>query len=69
MDRRAIACFDSALADAGLDRDKRLRQELHDYFSWATSTTMARHHDSADEVPGGLQIPHWSWGGPISDTS
>ncbi len=68
MDRQAIACFDLALADVGLDRDKRLRQVLHDYFSWATTTTMARYHDSADEVPEDLQIPHWSWDGLVSDT-
>lgn len=68
MDRQAIACFDLALADAGLDRDERLRQVLHDYFSWATTTTMARYHDSADVVPEGLRIPHWSWDGLVSDT-
>ena len=39
MDRRAIACFDQALADVGLAGDDRLRQVLHDYFAWATSTT------------------------------
>jgi hemoglobin len=63
MDRRAIACFDLALGDAGLDRDDRLRQVLHDYFSWATTSAMARYHDSADDVPVGLQIPKWSWDG------
>jgi hemoglobin len=63
MDRRAIACFDQALADAGLAADERLRQVLHDYFAWATTTTMARHHDSADDVPEGLSIPRWSWDG------
>ena len=57
MDDRAIACFDLALADVGLDRDERLRQVLHDYFSWATTTTMARYHDSADDVPEGLHSP------------
>src|SRR5215470_6080919 len=31
MDRRAIACFDLALVDAGLSEDDRLRQALHDY--------------------------------------
>jgi hemoglobin len=31
MDRRAIACFDRALADAGLADDGPLRQVLHDY--------------------------------------
>lgn len=62
MDRRAIACFDQALVDAGF-ADVRLRQVLHDYFAWATSTTMARYHRSADDVPDGLRIPRWSWDG------
>ena len=68
MDRRAIACFDLALEDADLARDDRLRQVLHDYFSWATTTTMARYHDSADDVPEGLGIPHWSWDGLVRET-
>jgi hemoglobin len=63
MDRRAIACFDQALVDAGLADDAALRQVLHDYFAWATTTTMARYHQSADDVPSGLSIPHWSWDG------
>src|SRR6266496_4329735 len=42
MDRRAIACFDRALADVGLANDDALRQVLHDYFAWATTTTMSR---------------------------
>jgi len=63
MDRRAIACFDQALADTGLAGDERLRQVLHDYFAWATTTTMARYHRSADDVPDGLRIPRWSWDG------
>src|SRR5262249_15431012 len=46
MDRRAIACFDQALADVGLADDSALRQVLHDYFAWATTTTMARYHRS-----------------------
>ena len=65
MDRRANICFDHALADVGLDRDEHVRQVLHDYFSWATTTTMARYHDSADDVPDGLSIPHWSWEGLV----
>jgi hemoglobin len=63
MDRRAIACFDQALADAGLAADPALRQVLHDYFAWATTTTMARYHRSANDVPDGLAIPRWSWDG------
>jgi hemoglobin len=62
MDRRAIACFDDALRDAGLTAEP-LRQVLHDYFAWATTTTMARYHDSADDVPDNLSIPRWSWDG------
>jgi hemoglobin len=63
MDRRAIACFDQALTDVGLANDDALRQVLHDYFAWATATTMSRYHRSADDVPNGLIIPRWSWDG------
>jgi len=66
MDQRAIACFDQALADVDLSSDERLRQVLRDYFEWATTTTMARYHRSADDVPHGLQIPKWSWQGLVS---
>jgi len=65
MDQRAIACFDQALEDVGLARDERLRRVLHDYFAWATTTTMARYHRSADDVPHGLRIPKWSWQGLV----
>ena len=46
MDRRAIACFDEALKDAGL----------------------SRYHRSADDVPDGMEIPHWSWDGLVGGT-
>jgi hemoglobin len=65
MDRRAISCFDEALVDIGLAVDDRLREALHDYFAWATHTTMSRYHRSEDDVPDGLPVPHWSWGGPV----
>ena len=68
MDLRAIACFDQALADTGLATDDRLRQVLHDYFSWATTTTMSRYHDSADDVPEALRVPRWSWEGLVEGT-
>ena len=63
MNRRAIDCFDQALVDTGLAGDAELRQVLHDYFAWATTTTMSRYHRSADDVPSGLAIPRWSWDG------
>lgn len=63
MDQRAIACFDQAMSDAGVAEDDAVRAVLHDYFAWATTTSMSRYHQSADDVPGGLRIPHWSWDG------
>jgi hemoglobin len=66
MDRRAVRCFDQALVDVGLATDDRVRQALHDYFAWATNTTMSAYHGSAVDVPEGLGIPHWSWDGPAA---
>ena len=67
MDRRAIACFDQALADAGLDDDARLRAALHDYFEWSTTVAMAAFPRAATDVPEGLAIAHWSWDGVVTD--
>jgi hemoglobin len=63
MDRRAILCFDQALDDVGIGDAGPLRQVLHDYFAWATTTSLARYHRSPDEVPADLRLPHWSWDG------
>jgi len=63
MDRRAVECFDAALADVGLTREP-LRTVLHDYFAWSTHR-MAQHPDSPDTVPDGARLPHWSWAGPV----
>ncbi len=60
MNRRAIACFDGAPEDAGLDADERLRSTLHDYFVWATAE-MTRYPHSAQDVPAGLKVPACSW--------
>lgn len=64
MDRRAIACFDQAMTDVGLSEAEPVRALLHDYFTWATTTTMSRYHRSADDVPEGLRITRWTWDGP-----
>jgi hemoglobin len=64
MDRRAVACFDQALADVGT-ADARLARVLHDYFAWATETSISRYNRSADDVPDGLRIPRWSWDGHV----
>lgn len=67
MDHRAIACFEQALADVGLADDDRLGRVLHEYFAWATTTTMSRYQRSDDDVPDGLRIPRWSWDGLVSE--
>ncbi len=64
MNARASECFDQALVDVGIT-DERLARVLHDYFAWATTTTMDRYHDSAADVPDALTIPHWSWDGLV----
>ena len=65
MNHRAVACFDEALVDLGV-ADPRLAGILHDYFAWATWTTMYRHRGSARELPDGLPIPRWSWDGLVT---
>jgi hemoglobin len=66
MDHRAIVCFDQALEDLGLAGRPELARVLHDYFAWATTTTMDRYHESADDVPDGLTVPRWSWDGLVT---
>ena len=63
MDRRAIDCFDQALVDVGYALGDPAARALHDYFAWATTTTMAAYPRSADDVPATPAIPRWSWDG------
>lgn len=67
MDRRAIACFDESMAAVGLTGDAVLAAVLHEYFAWATTTTLDRYRESADDVPEGMSIPHWSWDGLLDE--
>ena len=61
MDANAIACFDAALDDVGIEG--RLREALHDYFAWSTTVSMAAYPDDPDAVPPQLTIPRWTWDG------
>jgi hemoglobin len=61
MDDRAIACFDAAMTDVGLDAP--VRRVLHAWFAWMTRESLARWSDSAEDVPAGLQVPRWGWDG------
>jgi hemoglobin len=64
MDRRAVACFEQALADTGLTaRAPAAAEQLLAYFAWTTHNVMARYHGSADEVPAGLQMTRWNLDG------
>lgn len=65
LDQRAIECFGQALDDVGLTDP--VRQVVHDYFAWATTTSMARYHNPEDSVPDGMSIPHWSWAGLVEN--
>jgi hemoglobin len=64
FDAMAVQCFEQALVDAGFAANPRLCQSLADYFRWST-TRMTAYPDSADHVPGGLALPHWTWDGPV----
>ena len=62
MDRRAISCFELALADVDV-QNPELKAALLAYFVWTTTRTMAAYPKSARDVPDGLQMPRWSWNG------
>ncbi|GAB3590775.1 group II truncated hemoglobin [Angustibacter peucedani] len=64
LDERAIACFEVAVADAGLADDDRLRTTLVTYFRWATEQ-LSQHPDTHTTVPKGLPLPRWDWDGPV----
>ena len=42
-----------------------LRRLAEAWHARATTTSMSRYHESADDVPDGLHIPRWSWDGLI----
>lgn len=65
MDRRAIECFDAAMDDVEL-HNPLLRRVLHEYFAWATTTSMSAYHEDAAAVPEDLRLPHWSWDGRLA---
>ena len=60
LDLRVIACFDQAMADVGIT-DPDVVASLHDYFAGTTEEYEA-YHESPDQVPDGLTLPHWPRG-------
>ncbi|RKR75978.1 oxidoreductase [Frondihabitans australicus] len=63
MDDRAIACFEGAIADVGLDRDAAVGASLVSYFAAATRR-LAEHPAGVAGIPDGLPVPRWSVSGP-----
>ena len=62
LDERCVELFVLALHDVGISDE--CRPQLADYFRRA-ARTLALYPDSADQVPNGLHLPHWSWDGPV----
>lgn len=62
MNRRAIACFELALGDAGV-QDPVVMQALLAYFTWATTVRMSGYPKSAGAVPHDLTLARWSLAG------
>lgn len=64
MNDRAVALFDAALADAGVEGSARTA--MRDYFDWATNGPMYQFHRSPDEAPDALPFPKWDWDGVVT---
>jgi hemoglobin len=62
---RLAAYWAEAMTDIALSESDPVRHALQEYFEWATHASMARYQRSADDVPEGLNLPHWSWDGLV----
>jgi len=60
---RFADCFMLAADDAGWPADPEFRTAIRGYIEWAISEVALSHPDDTD-VPPGLPLPRWSWGGP-----
>jgi hemoglobin len=64
LDAATARCFALALDDAGILDDERLRSTLVDWFAW--SNRVVNHtYKRPESVPHDLNLPHWSWDGPV----
>lgn len=59
---RFLACFTTAIDDAGLPDDPELRRALLAYMAWATEDVHA-YSPKGSHVPTALPVPHWGWNG------
>lgn len=63
MAAEAIAIFADAVQTCGLPNNPQLRQTLKDFWAWAMHTIMAPAADPSAPI----EIPRWSWDGPVED--
>lgn len=61
FDARGEAVFDAAVDDCF---EGELAVTLKAYFRWANRRMTAYPH-AVEDVPDGLTVPHWDWGGPV----
>jgi hemoglobin len=61
---RFVACFVTAIDDAGLPDDADLRAALRAYMEWAVDDVM-RYSPIDATVTADLAMPRWSWSGLV----
>jgi hemoglobin len=61
---RFVNCFMLAADDAGWPDDADFRAALRSYIEWQVDE-VALSHPGDDDIPPGLPVPHWSWGGLV----
>ena len=62
LGRRFVACFMQAADDAQFPDDPEFRAALRAYMEWAVGDVLV-YSPEGSAVPGGVQMPHWSWDG------
>jgi hemoglobin len=64
LDQRALELFDETLVEVAIPEPAR--SAISEYFHWGTHR-MDAYAESKDLVPNDLEIPHWSWDGPMHE--
>jgi hemoglobin len=63
LGRRFVTCFELAMDDAGLPRDRQFREAMTAYMRWAVGDVLA--HRKRESVAPGLPMPRWGWDGLV----
>jgi hemoglobin len=62
LNRRFLACFLTAMDDAGLPDDAAFRTAMRDYMRWAIGEVSGR-PETDPPPPAATPMPRWSWDG------